>query len=783
MATTSTKPGHARAPRRAPRPSKALVKAVSAELAKSSSTSTGATMIRPMVMTPSYLNRQPTRVDPLDEIGTSGLRQFGGFVLEEWLAQLQGRKGAWAYREMIDNDPVVGGVMFAVKMLIRGVRWWVDGDDERADFVWSCMHDMGETWDDFISEALSMVGYGYAAHEIVYKKRQGPQDVKWTGTPETEEDSSTPGSSQYKDGKIGWRKLPVRAQETTLNWDFDGYSGIRGLNQIDWHGGYHTIPIQKMLLFRTETTRNNPEGRSLFRNAWVPFYSVKNVQSLELIGIERELAGIPVATPPEGVDLFLTSNQTLLAEVKKMVTSIKRDEYEGIVLPTAGWKLELLKTGGSRQIDTDTIVRRYEQRIASSVLADFILVGQDAIGSYAMVDVKADLFGIALDTILDMIADVINRYAIPRLMAINGMSIESTPRVCHSTAGRVDLERLGNFFYHMSMAGAPIPWSKEMIADLFMETGLPVSFDGAIETEAFPTGQVHRIGPGDAEDARHEESPRSSVSQQGPQLPAGKPVEKADAPEGLVPVGDKLAERARALAGNLDSEVASALAQLGEEAATAFMAIAQKADNKSRRPRSREITQLVQNVLRRMSIKGWIEGRLLPILRNHAGRVAGDTNRVLQSEVGPSTRVPDTVVHGMAEERRIGLRDVEPQVRRAVRSAIEEGYAAGEHPSKIAQRIRESVPAGRFTKAGPSYRARLIARDQTAEMQREAALGAYESNPHIKKVRIRDGIYGPPRSDAQCIERDGQEVPIGEARSVAPYHPQCTLGFEPIVSA
>jgi hypothetical protein len=39
---------------------------------------------------------------------------------------------------------------------------------------------MSHTFEDFITEALSMLGYGYSVHEIVYKRRLGPQGCKQT---------------------------------------------------------------------------------------------------------------------------------------------------------------------------------------------------------------------------------------------------------------------------------------------------------------------------------------------------------------------------------------------------------------------------------------------------------------------------------------------------------------------------------------------------------------------------------------------------------------------------
>jgi hypothetical protein len=89
------------------------------------------------------------------EIGTTGLRHYGGFVAEEWLRQLSGRRGVRVWREMSDNDPVIGAFLFAIKMLARSSS----GTSRRAPTTGrrarrECMDDMSHTWDDFVSEAL-----------------------------------------------------------------------------------------------------------------------------------------------------------------------------------------------------------------------------------------------------------------------------------------------------------------------------------------------------------------------------------------------------------------------------------------------------------------------------------------------------------------------------------------------------------------------------------------------------------------------------------------------------
>ena len=128
-----------------------------------------------------------------------------------------------------------------------------------------------------------MLPFGYSVFEIVYKIRRGPNS------------RSPKFRSNFTDGLVGWRKIAMRAQDTISEWVIDEDGGIRGYYQ-NAAPNYETvfIPIEKSLLFRTEVNKNNPEGRSLLRNAYRSYYFLKRIQELEAIGIERELAGLPV---------------------------------------------------------------------------------------------------------------------------------------------------------------------------------------------------------------------------------------------------------------------------------------------------------------------------------------------------------------------------------------------------------------------------------------------------------------------------------------------------------
>ena len=74
-----------------------------------------------MSLTDDLMKASPASTD-LGEIGSSGLVQYGGEVREDFLRQLQGRRGYATYREMSDNHPVIGAVLYSIEMLVRGVE-------------------------------------------------------------------------------------------------------------------------------------------------------------------------------------------------------------------------------------------------------------------------------------------------------------------------------------------------------------------------------------------------------------------------------------------------------------------------------------------------------------------------------------------------------------------------------------------------------------------------------------------------------------------------------------
>ena len=393
------------------------------------------------------------------ELGATGLRTAGGVPDAEFLTWLKGSRGRAFYREMALNSSTVGAILYGLKTILKGLDWEVvpgeNGDPDTADFVESCRIDMSQSWDQTIADICSMFIYGWSWHELVYKQRSGPDQVDPTKR------------SRFSDGRIGWRKWAPRSQDTMQRFQFGTDGSLEGLVQQTVEAGTVTIPIDKSLLFRLDAENGNPEGQSLLRTAAVDWYYLKRVREIEAIGIERDLAGLPVAYVPQESMLATATPQDRQAyqQVVDTVARIKRNEQEGLVLPhivtdtgtIRSVDLQLMSSGGSRQFNVSEVIQRYTNGIATSVMMDFLLLGQSVIGTQALATTKTDLWLQSIEAVATAICDVVNSYAIPRLLQVNGITADPMPTLVYGQIQEDNLDALSTTLERLIRSGAVTP--------------------------------------------------------------------------------------------------------------------------------------------------------------------------------------------------------------------------------------------------------------------------------------------------------------------------------------
>jgi len=411
-------------------------------------------------------------------LGVAGDNTYNGQIrADEFLPELRGKKAIRKYREMRDNDSTIGAVMYATEQVLRDVDLKVmpanDSTEakEEAEFVKSVLDDMDHTLDDHIAESLSNLSYGFAWFEVIYKRRNGPTE------------RSDKKRSKYTDGRMGVRKIAIRAPWTISRFDVDQQTGdVKGIYQDgSSYNNSNYIPTRKSLYYRTTTINGDPAGRSILRNAYTSYEYVNNLQSIEAIAVERELAGIPVARiPAEYLSGDATAAQSgFVNNLQSILRDVKFNEQGYIILPSDTYPdkdgaptnqklvdVELMSSSGSRNIDIDPIVRRYQHDIARSVLSEFLMLGGGNTGSYALSKSKTDLFLRALESYIQAIVDVLNKQLVERLWELNGLNYDLMPTIVAGDVAPHDLREIAAFLRNLNGADINVSDHPEVIQDL-----------------------------------------------------------------------------------------------------------------------------------------------------------------------------------------------------------------------------------------------------------------------------------------------------------------------------
>ena len=430
-------------------------------------------------------------------LGVGGDNTANGDIrADEFLRELKGRKAIRKFREMRDNDAIVGAVMYATEQVLRDVDYKIKPADNseaakrEAEFVREVLEDMDHTLDDHISEALSSLSFGFALFEVVYKRREGPTQ------------RNPKKRSKYSDGRIGVRKIASRAQWTINKFDVDEVTGdVLGVYQDRGYrpgGSNNYIPAWKLLHYRTVTTNNDPSGRSILRNAYKSYTYLTNLQSIEAIAVERELHGVPIGRMPAE---YLATNATdeqkaLKAQFERILRDLKMNEQGYALLPSDLYvntngeptnqrlmDVELITSNGSRNIDIDPIIKRYQHDMARSVMAEFLMLGTSDRGSYALSKSKTDLFLKSLESYINSIYDVVNKQLVERLWELNGLDFDLMPKIVPGDVAPHDLKELGSYLRNLNGADISLADQLDIVDDLLENADLP-SLDREVYAES-----------------------------------------------------------------------------------------------------------------------------------------------------------------------------------------------------------------------------------------------------------------------------------------------------------
>lgn len=443
----------------------------------------------------------------MGEIGYTGLKQFDGIILEEQRTDLRWPRSNRTYQEMAE-DATIASALSLFEMMISRVDWYVDTPEDpteedlnKAKFLTQCMHDMDHSWFSFIKEVTSMFTYGYCVNEKVYRRRQ-----KVNG-------------SRYDDNLVGIKKLPVRSQTTILEWEFsddgrellgvvqDTNLLLDGFRLSNSFAGEIKIPRKKFLLFRTDVSRDNPQGKSPLSKVYKAWRYRRQIEESEAVGITRGLGGIPKFEIP--VDYLKgDANPDQLATVeafKNIGRNLQNNEQSCVIMPkffddqgNSLFNFELIGPPNASQYDTDKAIIRWDNKILQALFADLLQMGNTKGGSFNLADSKSSLVNMAVESRLKEIQDVLNNDLVPQLFALNSWPLDRLPKFCFAQVKEEDLDVISKYLQRAASVGL-IQVTPQNINQVAEWVGLPsraASEMGVDELRESLTGYESGAGEG-----------------------------------------------------------------------------------------------------------------------------------------------------------------------------------------------------------------------------------------------------------------------------------------------
>jgi hypothetical protein len=415
-------------------------------------------------------------------LGLPSLKQNGGRINEERRERLRGPRKFKVYREMGDADSTIGGFLWNLILFLGRVEWTVippelDGEvapeaQALAKRIQGAWEDMEQTPAENIAEIVRHAARdGAAPMEVTLKVCRGTKD---DGTPETD----PVFASDYDDGMLAWRAWGIRPLESVTEWRWDPKNKTRLLGFVqtaDEDYSQHTIPMEKVLLFRFLTAKNSPEGISMLSWSERDYYFKKHFEEVGAIGIKRELCGMPVARVPATMmsPNATPEQQAVLEEIKLGMQLIEADELGCLVFPgeknadgtESGFDVYLMASGGSRAIDISAEIRRLRSQISVALGGAFMYAGLDGSSARSLDESKTDTFKLAVMSMLRSIKQVLD-VAVVRLMQAQPVPPprEIWPTFEHSDIDEATMEQFGAYLRNMMDAGA-IGYDEEVEAE------------------------------------------------------------------------------------------------------------------------------------------------------------------------------------------------------------------------------------------------------------------------------------------------------------------------------
>ncbi len=422
------------------------------------------------------------KVSPTETIGFPGTAVIGGQIqTNERDQSLVGQKRYETFSKILANTSIVAAGTRYFLNLTAKAGWTLEPtdhpDSERLTELASAMlfDDPITPWHRIVRRAAMYRFYGFSVQEWTARRRD--------------------------DGLLTFLDVSPRAQFTIERWDLDEDGQVAGMVQRSPQTQRDIfIPRGKTLYVVDDTLSDSPEGMGLFRHLAEPASRLEDYLRLEGIGLETDLRGIPVGRGPfqklaemeKAGKITRASRIALELPLRTFVEDHVKTSKTGMLLDSgtyeakdeAGrasgakqWDVELMKGGSTSLPDLAGSIDRLNHEMARILGVEFLLLGSDSAGSFALSRDKTNQFSLLIDSTLKELAESIEDDLIRTLWMINGWPDDARPRAKTEEVKFRDVEQIAVALRDMAAAGAILPPDDPAINDVRILLGISPQLD------------------------------------------------------------------------------------------------------------------------------------------------------------------------------------------------------------------------------------------------------------------------------------------------------------------
>jgi hypothetical protein len=351
--------------------------------------------------------------------GRSGTEIYAGYIFEEYLSDIRGTKWAKKVDMMRRSDPIVQMLLTALKLPLLSQNWFIEKNDDSEEaefqkefFEKAIFEDLSDSFTKLLAEILTFEDFGYSLFEIIhgisFNERIGVYNTI--------------------------QKLAFRSQKTIERFNVDKTGKLASVYQQAYGdlGTNVTIDGKFLVHFAPKMEGDNYEGFSRLRPCYGPWLRKNEFLKLIAAGLEKYAIPTPFLEVPE-----LKENSDEFNNAIEALECYTSNQSQYLTFP-AGWKLTIKEVNFDAE-KTRAIIDAENKEMASSVMASFLLLGQDGSGSLALSKDLSDFFAQGLQASADHISEIFEKKIMKHLLDINFPNKKLLCRLrCDDLRGRAD---------------------------------------------------------------------------------------------------------------------------------------------------------------------------------------------------------------------------------------------------------------------------------------------------------------------------------------------------------